>query len=256
MRHGWKKVVLCSLLALAVYLTGEAFLPASSQPSARLSLALIHGYQSTGSKLMKAAGAQCRYRPTCSHYAADAITHYGTLEGVVRGAGRILRCSPSGGSGYDPAVEPRSAAFVSPQQETPEERKAREEAQKRLAEEMQKAAQEWDKAVKDSGKEVATGCAASGIVCAIGAILSLVYLGVKIFIMIWTFKDATARGDSNAVIWPILIFFTSIIGFVIYMAVRPKGEFSPCPNCHKARLSTLAKCPHCSTDSSAPPKTA
>jgi putative membrane protein insertion efficiency factor len=255
MRRGWK-AVLWSLLALTVYLTAESFLPPSSQPLARLGVTMIHGYQATGSKVMQSSGVHCRYEPSCSHYAEDAISHYGTVSGLLRTCGRLWRCSPWGGSGYDPAVEEHSAAYVAPQQETPEERKTREEAQKKAAEDFKKAAEDIQKAVNVSKKDVAEGCAATGAFCVIGIIGGLVYLGVKIFIMIWAFKDATARGDSNAVIWPILIFFTSIIGLVIYLAVRPKGDFSPCPACHKQRLATLTKCPHCSVDSGAPPKPA
>jgi len=255
MRRGWK-VFLCSLAGLTVYLTAESFLPASAQPTARLGLALIHAYQSTGSKVMESSGVHCRYTPTCSHYAQDAIAYYGTVSGVARAAGRIWRCSPWGGTGYDPAVDEHAAAFVSPQQETPEERKAREDAQKKMSEDLKKAAQEWDKTVKDMPKEGAKAAAACGASCIVGIILGLVYLGVKIFVMVWAFKDATARGDSNAILWPILIFFTSIIGFIIYLAVRPKGDLSPCPACHQQRLSTLTVCPHCKGGASAPPKPA
>lgn len=238
MRHRWKFAI-WSLLALTVYLTAESFLPASAQPTARLGVALIHGYQATGSKVMQASGVECRYEPSCSHYAEDAISYYGTVDGVLRACGRLWRCSPWGGSGYDPAVEEHSAAFVSPQQhqETAEEQRMREDAQK-------------------AAKEMGKACAAGGAGCVIIIIGGLVYLGVKIFVMIWAFKDAQARGDSNAVIWPVLIFFTSIIGLVVYLAVRPKGDFSPCPSCHKQRLSTLGKCPHCSNDSGAPAKPA
>jgi putative membrane protein insertion efficiency factor len=255
MRQGWK-VVLWSLLALTVYLTAESFLSPTSQPLARLGVALIHGYQATGSKLMQSGGVQCRYEPTCSHYAEDAISHYGTVSGLLRTGGRLWRCSPWGGSGYDPAVEEHSAAYLSPQQETEEQRKQREDAQKKMAEDLKKAAQEWDKALQGSGKEAGKAAAACGASCIIGIIAGLIYLGVKIFVMIWAFKDATARGDTNAILWPILIFFLSIIGLVIYLAVRPKGDMSPCGSCHKQRLATLTKCPHCSTDSSAPPKPA
>ena len=248
MRRGWK-IVLGSLLALTVYLTAESLLPVSAQPSAQVSIALIHAYQATGSKLMHSSGVNCRYQPTCSHYAADAIGYYGTASGMVRAAGRIWRCSPWGGSGYDPAVEERPAAYVAPQQETPEERKAREESQRK---DFKK---EVNKVFKDNEKEAAAAAATCGVTCILGIIAGIVYLIVKIFFMVWAFKDATARGDSNAILWPILIFFFSIIGLVIYLAVRPKGDFSPCPSCHKPRLSTLAKCPHCSVDSSAPPKT-
>ncbi|HVR86998.1 MAG TPA: membrane protein insertion efficiency factor YidD [Planctomycetota bacterium] len=255
MRRGWK-VILCSLLGLAVYLAAESFLPPSAQPTARIGLALIHGYQATGSKLMESGGVHCRYQPTCSHYAEDAIAYYGTVSGVARAAGRIWRCSPWGGTGYDPAVEDHSAAYLIPQQETPEERKAREEAQKKAAEEMKKAAQEWEKAVKGSGQEIGKGCAKGGVACVFFLIMSAIGLAIVIFIMVWTFKDATARGDSNAILWPILSFFFPLIGLIVYLAVRPKGDLSPCPTCHKQRLSTLPLCPHCKGGAGAPPKTA
>src|SRR2546427_142984 len=118
-----RKAVAWSLFALCFYLTAEAFVPPAWQPSARGSIALIHAYQATGSHAMEAGGIRCRYTPTCSHYAEEAIAFYGTLGGGARAVGRIWRCSPWGGSGYDPAVETHPAAFVAPQEETPEQRK-------------------------------------------------------------------------------------------------------------------------------------
>ena len=44
----------------------------------------------------------CRYVPTCSQYAIEAITKYGPLKGLWLAVKRILRCHPWGGSGYDP----------------------------------------------------------------------------------------------------------------------------------------------------------
>lgn len=44
----------------------------------------------------------CRYQPTCSHYAAEAIERFGAWKGSRLAAKRIWRCSPWGGSGYDP----------------------------------------------------------------------------------------------------------------------------------------------------------
>jgi putative membrane protein insertion efficiency factor len=48
-------------------------------------------------------GGQCRYVPTCSQYALDAINKYGALRGGWRAIKRISRCHPWGGSGVDPA---------------------------------------------------------------------------------------------------------------------------------------------------------
>ncbi|MBR5154623.1 MAG: membrane protein insertion efficiency factor YidD [Alphaproteobacteria bacterium] len=44
----------------------------------------------------------CRYTPTCSEYMMEAIEKYGILKGGLLGIKRLLRCSPWGGSGYDP----------------------------------------------------------------------------------------------------------------------------------------------------------
>ncbi len=44
----------------------------------------------------------CRYTPTCSTYALQAIKKYGPFKGTWLAVKRILRCNPWGGSGYDP----------------------------------------------------------------------------------------------------------------------------------------------------------
>lgn len=45
----------------------------------------------------------CRFYPSCSHYALDAIEKYGSLRGLWRAAKRIGRCHPFHPGGYDPA---------------------------------------------------------------------------------------------------------------------------------------------------------
>ena len=47
-------------------------------------------------------GANCRFEPSCSAYALEALHKHGALRGLVLGGWRILRCNPWGGSGYDP----------------------------------------------------------------------------------------------------------------------------------------------------------
>lgn len=44
----------------------------------------------------------CRFRPTCSEYAYDAIQKYGVIKGTYLGARRILRCHPWSHGGWDP----------------------------------------------------------------------------------------------------------------------------------------------------------
>ena len=46
--------------------------------------------------------ATCRFTPTCSHYAIEAIRKHGPFKGLALAIWRILRCNPWGGSGYDP----------------------------------------------------------------------------------------------------------------------------------------------------------
>jgi uncharacterized protein len=52
--------------------------------------------------LSPALPRRCKYEPTCSHYAVDAIKEYGILRGLVLGVWRLLRCNPWSYGGYDP----------------------------------------------------------------------------------------------------------------------------------------------------------
>lgn len=52
-------------------------------------------------------GFNCRYQPTCSAYALEALEQHGALKGSLLALRRIGRCHPMGGSGYDP-VPPKS----------------------------------------------------------------------------------------------------------------------------------------------------
>ena len=44
----------------------------------------------------------CRFTPTCSQYAIEALRKHGPIKGLALAIWRILRCNPWGGSGYDP----------------------------------------------------------------------------------------------------------------------------------------------------------
>jgi hypothetical protein len=50
---------------------------------------------------------RCKYEPTCSHYAIDAIGEYGILRGAVLALWRLLRCNPWSYGGYDPVEDQR-----------------------------------------------------------------------------------------------------------------------------------------------------
>lgn len=65
----------------------------------KLMLALISFYRTCISPLIPPT---CRYTPTCSQYAQEAIKKHGPFRGGWLALKRILRCHPFGGSGYDP----------------------------------------------------------------------------------------------------------------------------------------------------------
>ena len=52
-------------------------------------------------------GARCKYEPSCSTYAIQAIERYGILRGVVLAGWRILRCNPWSHGGFDPVEAQR-----------------------------------------------------------------------------------------------------------------------------------------------------
>ncbi len=89
--------------------------PQSAKPRmgfpARALRGLIRVYQWTLSPLI---GGQCRYLPTCSAYARDAIGAHGAWRGSWMAAARLCRCRPGGGHGWDPAPLHVRAAWWAP----------------------------------------------------------------------------------------------------------------------------------------------
>jgi len=63
-------------------------------------LGMIRGYQMTLSRLLPAN--TCRFYPSCSHYAYQAIYKYGAVRGVPMAVWRVLRCNPFNPGGFDP----------------------------------------------------------------------------------------------------------------------------------------------------------
>ncbi len=70
----------------------------------RLVLAPISAYQRLFSP---ALGQRCRYYPSCSSYAVQAVQNYGILRGLVLAVWRVLRCNPLSRGGVDPVHEQR-----------------------------------------------------------------------------------------------------------------------------------------------------
>lgn len=71
-------------------------------------LGLVRAYQFLLSPWL---GNCCRYEPSCSHYAREAIERHGPWRGVWLALRRLARCQPWGGSGYDPVPELETKAM-------------------------------------------------------------------------------------------------------------------------------------------------
>ncbi len=77
-------------------------------------IGLVRGYQLLLSPHLPDS---CRFTPSCSQYAVQALREYGALKGFVLSVWRVVRCHPWGGSGYDPPRwfgEPPSAKAAAP----------------------------------------------------------------------------------------------------------------------------------------------
>ena len=66
---------------------------------AKMLVAMVRGYQRWISPLL---GPHCRFYPTCSHYAIEALTNHGAFKGSWLTLRRLVRCHPLNAGGYDP----------------------------------------------------------------------------------------------------------------------------------------------------------
>lgn len=86
--------------------TDSARQPQDAQPHAsylgKLLILPIRFYQRCISPLTPPS---CRFTPTCSQYAVEAIQRHGAIRGLYLATKRLLRCHPWGGHGYDPVPE-------------------------------------------------------------------------------------------------------------------------------------------------------
>ena len=89
--------------------------------AARVLAGGVRGYQLT---LRAVIGANCRFEPSCSHYAIGALHTHGALRGTALTAARILRCNPWHPGGYDPVPPCATQTSSSPIRTTQTERTA------------------------------------------------------------------------------------------------------------------------------------
>lgn len=88
--------------------------PSSASRAARsVALTPVVLYQRLISPLIP---RRCKYEPTCSRYAVDAVGEYGILRGLVLAGWRLLRCNPWSYGGYDP-VEAQRVFRIGPNSE-------------------------------------------------------------------------------------------------------------------------------------------
>jgi phospholipase D-like protein len=76
-------------------------------------------------------------------------------------------------------------------------------------------------------------------------IFMVAILALNIALLIWVARDAKSRGMDNSILWMVLVMLTGLIGLIIYLCVRPKGNPVACALCGNKRLQASAKCPHC-----------
>ena len=81
---------------------------AFSAVAAALMLAVLAVYRRLVSPVLAALGAQCRFHPNCSTYAAESVRHFGPWRGGWRALKRLGRCHPFHPGGYDPPIPPDS----------------------------------------------------------------------------------------------------------------------------------------------------
>lgn len=77
----------------------------------RLITVVIRAYQWCVSPV---CGTCCRYIPTCSHYAEEALTTHGLKRGLRLTCKRLSRCHPWGGEGFDPVPPPAQSSHSQP----------------------------------------------------------------------------------------------------------------------------------------------
>jgi len=91
------------LAALLGFCVGDSLRPPADQACARAAMASIDVYRATISPALAKSGlVRCKFEPSCSAYAREAIRRYGSPRGFTLAAARLLRCHPWARGGPDP----------------------------------------------------------------------------------------------------------------------------------------------------------
>jgi len=109
MKHLRRKIALLLLIViflLVVAITADLRRQPEEQISAKALLGMISIHRKYASPILERFGARCKFTPTCSEYAEEAIRRYGALEGSKLAVKRLARCTPwSDESGDDPVPD-------------------------------------------------------------------------------------------------------------------------------------------------------
>lgn len=104
-------------------------------------------------------------------------------------------------------------------------------------------AQQRPDQLSDAGACAACGTCGAGMGVLI--VIPIAIFVLNIALLVWVVRDAKARGMDSAVLWMVLVMFTSVLGLIIYIFSRPQGNLVQCQHCQNKRLQASARCPHC-----------
>jgi hypothetical protein len=93
--------------------------------------------------------------------------------------------------------------------------------------------------------ETCAACGTCGGSMLVLILVPVAIIALNIALLVWVARDAKSRGMDSAVVWMILVMFTSVLGLLIYIFSRPQGNLIRCASCNNNRLQASAKCPHC-----------
>lgn len=96
-----------------------------------------------------------------------------------------------------------------------------------------------------SDAEACAACGTCGVGMGVLIAVPIAIVALNIALLVWVARDAKARGMDSAVLWMVLVMFTSVIGLIIYIFSRPQGNLVQCQHCQNKRLQASARCPHC-----------